>query len=447
MRRDPGLAAVLLGAWLAAQQPMPVDAQTWSAADARAFAGLLRLRTALTRGEPAGSVPAAVANPPAHDLVVVADVGGDVVFAPNATEGRRFFVLAWPKDGQKPPRHAMLLFDDGTALAAEIAHVDGTSRVQHLFAAGGGTRFADVLRQPGRSSYGDLWLLLDQVSTTEGLQVVDEHGVPLANVVVSTGPADAADPLGDVSLSGAAQPDPHPIACASTDKTGRARLRGPRGPATCLRLDFGSGAQVLASELRFERSDGALRIVADLAAIRARRAQAAAAVLTAVAAAEERCRGLCAIDANRDHDGEYGTLGQLSDVKPRLLGDAFRDVREGRVAIGGYLFQVWLPSRDGRGVADSQPGFAPKKSVDPRRARELWCAYAWPAEPALGGPVLFVNQTGQVFASDNDDRRYAGPERAPAAEAAFMLDGSGALDTKPANDGRGRDGWPWHLVR
>src|SRR5215510_3529309 len=126
MRRDPGLAAVLFGAWLAAQQPMPVDTAAWSSADARAFAGLLRLRTALSRGEQAGSVPAAVANPPAHDLVVVAEVGGDVVFAPKETAGKRFFMLAWPKDGQKPPRRAMLLFDDGTALAAEIANVDGT---------------------------------------------------------------------------------------------------------------------------------------------------------------------------------------------------------------------------------------------------------------------------------------------------------------------------------
>src|SRR5262249_36299831 len=211
-----------------------------------------------------GSVPAAVANPPAHDLVVVAEVGGDVVFAPKETAGKRFFMLAWPKDGQKPPRRAMLLFDDRTALAAEIANGDGTSPVQHPFAPGGGSRFADVLRQPGKSSYGDLWLLVDQVSTTAIVQVVDEHGAPLANVVVSTGPPDAAEPLGGVEL-----PDRHPIACASTDKTGIARLRGPRGDASRMRLDFGSGASVLASELRLERRDGSLLLVADLAAIRA----------------------------------------------------------------------------------------------------------------------------------------------------------------------------------
>src|SRR5262249_28102971 len=88
--------------------------------------------------------------------------------------------------------------------------------------------------------------------------------------------------------------------------------RSPRcGPAPCLGLEFGSGALVLATDLPPERRDGSLLVVADLAAVRARRERAAVAVLTAIAQAEERCRGLCAVDADHDHQGEYGTFGQL----------------------------------------------------------------------------------------------------------------------------------------
>ena len=69
---------------------------------------------------------------------------------------------------------------------------------------------------------------------------------------------------------------------------------------------------------------------------------------------------------------------------PPVLSTAFGKVLGRRVERSGYVFQMFLPAADGSAVAEASNGGADGIAVDPQRAEQLWCAYAWPLDEKSG---------------------------------------------------------------
>jgi hypothetical protein len=77
----------------------------------------------------------------------------------------------------------------------------------------------------------------------------------------------------------------------------------------------------------------------------------------------------------------------------------------------------------------------------------VWCLYAWPLEPGKSGQrVFFVDQGGDVLEASNDDNRYAGKAKGPAANAARAPGSGGKLDEASAANVQGLDGQHWRVV-
>ena len=64
-----------------------------------------------------------------------------------------------------------------------------------------------------------------------------------------------------------------------------------------------------------------------------------------------------------------------------------------------------------------------------------------------GRRCFFVNQSGDVLATDNDAQGYVGRDMGPKPNAAFAQGSSGKLDAKLAADEIGGDGVRWLVVK
>jgi len=157
------------------------------------------------------------------------------------------------------------------------------------------------------------------------------------------------------------------------------------------------------------------------------------ATLTHVAAAQSQCQASGVIDANGNGHGEYGFFGELSgrtiirgsnlSITPPVLSAAFGNVANSVVSRHGYLFQIFLPSKAADGVVEDEAGgdVGHDNGVDPGRAEELWCCYAWPAFYGKSGhEAFFINQSGKVLVSCNAVTKYSGASRPPTSMAAFL---------------------------
>jgi hypothetical protein len=188
---------------------------------------------------------------------------------------------------------------------------------------------------------------------------------------------------------------------------------------------------------------------------------AAVAALREIAAAQAKFRGARHVDIDRDGQGEFGFLKELSGasgvraradggrvgtvVSPPLLPAEFRMVgTTGELRLSGYLFRVFLPGESGLAVGESQL-FPVAEAVDARLASRAWCCYAWPSNHGTAGDrTFFVDATGVVL--ETDCALYSG-------EGAFSADAAGAaLRRGPATndvtgvaavDAIGRDGRTW----
>lgn len=185
--------------------------------------------------------------------------------------------------------------------------------------------------------------------------------------------------------------------------------------------------------------------------LRARRgAQQTAAIATLrnVASAQAQTQATACVDEDRDGTGEFAgfremsgaVAGRMSDVLiPPVLSSAFRTLSpHGEAQRNGYLYRFYLPGPRGRGVGESEAGFDAGSGIDPDLAETTWCCYAWPAEPGASRLTFFMNQAGDVLATEAD---YAGPGGGPAPDAAFVR--SGAITGKTATEQRGSDGNVW----
>jgi hypothetical protein len=458
---------VLMGE-LAAQQPAPTiesraappRTTAWSADDARMLSVLLQLRRRLLSDELLrNNLPGGGASGHYRLAVFTADDRGELETLKRMRKGQPFAIAAWPDDAQ---HRGFLVHSDGTTMVCEPG--DGELppfSADVALANGAAGKFADLLRQPGTSRSRHLWMWLDQFSTTFDALVVDERGGPRGGAAIVTGPVNT-DPGGGRGL-----PLAHdaPVAEATTDAQGHARLRGPLAAHGSVHLTIGESA-VRLERVRVEEQANALRIVVpdDALVSKACLANEAAAIATLknIVSAQAQCQASAAIDGNNNGAGEYGFFGELSGAQPLrsdgkgpvgskkmsppVLSTAFGNVQDGRVQRSGYLFQLFLPAKDFTAIGEASNGGAAGVAVDPLHAEVTWCAYAWPVDEKSGLRAFFVNQSGGVLASEPGGGGYFGVEHAPLPTAAFAAGSTGRLDACIAANNKGLDGRQWHVV-
>jgi len=157
------------------------------------------------------------------------------------------------------------------------------------------------------------------------------------------------------------------------------------------------------------------------------------------ATAQAHVRALGAIDADHDGVGEFAGIAELVGAptgrlpqalaEPPVRDGDFSERRDGAVLAYGYWFRIFLPGADGLGVREGTDGF-PRGAVDPDQAERSWCAYAWPATYRDSGiRTFFVNQQGEVWATDG---AYSGTDGDPPSDAALAAPGPITGGVSPA---------------
>ena len=183
---------------------------------------------------------------------------------------------------------------------------------------------------------------------------------------------------------------------------------------------------------------------------------AAVATLRSLASAQAQFRKRGKADADKDGTGEFGGFLELSGagpgrmagaLNPPVLSGAFRTLNaDGAVSRSGYLFHFYLPGAGGAGVGEPMAGYRDDDTLDSDLAETTWCCYAWPVTyKQSGNRVFFINQAGEVTATE--DPAYSGPGAAnqPASDAAFQS--AGRITGRPAIGVAGQDGNIWRRVR
>lgn len=120
---------------------------------------------------------------------------------------------------------------------------------------------------------------------------------------------------------------------------------------------------------------------------------------------------------DRDHDGvgEHGGLRDAAELTPVKDGGVPLPDAKGEAVVGGYVWRVVLPARDGRGVSETDQG--PATDADPDAAEDSFRVYAWPERHGVTGVHTFVTDaSGEVLVADVP--AYSGRGRGPAPEAA-----------------------------
>jgi prepilin-type N-terminal cleavage/methylation domain-containing protein len=169
---------------------------------------------------------------------------------------------------------------------------------------------------------------------------------------------------------------------------------------------------------------------------------AAISTMRQLSSCQAQVRTAAYIDGDGDGVGEFGYLGELagshavrgfaggvqaivaSKVKPPVASSAFGNVQNSRISRSGYLFQIYLPSAAGTGIAELATGGAdPGNFPDPDLCEILWCAYAWPVNfGSSSNRAFFTNQAGDVLQTLNETVKYSATV-APNVDAAFMTGG------------------------
>ncbi len=195
---------------------------------------------------------------------------------------------------------------------------------------------------------------------------------------------------------------------------------------------------------------------------------AAIATLKNISSAQAQCQASGVVDANNNGAGEYGYFGELSGaigvrdatgtasatrISPPVLSSAFGNVQAGGAASGGvvvrsgFYFQMYLPSAAGAAVPERSTGGVGATAPDASKSETLWCCYAWPSSFGNSGKrTFFVNQAGDVLATNNATLRYNGSTTTPAATAAYRNGSSGQLSATTAANATGLDNQRWTVV-
>ena len=191
---------------------------------------------------------------------------------------------------------------------------------------------------------------------------------------------------------------------------------------------------------------------------------AAIATLKNISSGQSQCQASGVIDVNGNGQGEYGFFGELSGriavrngtgatqtISPPVLSTAFGNVTpESNVSRSGYLFRMYLPDVTGAGIIEDATGGDPTNDngVDAGQAETLWCCYAWPQVQGNSGKrAFFVNQSGDVLATNGIAAAYSGVTAMPLHTAAFLTGTSGFLGNSVASNSIGNDNNRWVVVQ
>jgi prepilin-type N-terminal cleavage/methylation domain-containing protein len=189
----------------------------------------------------------------------------------------------------------------------------------------------------------------------------------------------------------------------------------------------------------------------------------AIAALQEIAAAQTQFQAMKAVDFDVDGVGEFGLLRELTGfvglrtastaatvgnrLDPPLLPSSFTGyASDTEVARSGYLFHLFLPGFAGTGVSDISSGSL-AAPIYSDLAATAWCCYASPRQYGkTGARTFFVNQTGDVVATDATYSR-TGAFTASNAGAAFQSGWAPTNITGIVATGTvGRDGNVWRAV-
>jgi hypothetical protein len=201
---------------------------------------------------------------------------------------------------------------------------------------------------------------------------------------------------------------------------------------------------------------------------------AAIATLRNLTSAQAQLQASGMVDADGDGIGEYGTLGELtgtvltragylkqsgvvdystkgSAVSPPLLSLSMVPNDQGIAVKGGYCFRIFLPDGNAPAGFTHESGTAKEpalaggtKTVSVDVSETTWSAYAWPEQRGKSGNrAFFINQSGDVIQSANENAEWSGADKAPAGSAAFT--GAG-ITSRVAIGTYGKDGDIWKMT-
>ncbi|HEB52646.1 MAG TPA: prepilin-type N-terminal cleavage/methylation domain-containing protein [bacterium] len=187
---------------------------------------------------------------------------------------------------------------------------------------------------------------------------------------------------------------------------------------------------------------------------------AAIATLKNISSGQSQCQASGVIDVNSNGQGEYGFFGELSGrvavrggssaISPPVLSAAFGNVSSARVTRSGYIFQMYLPNSSAVGVTEDATGGDTDngQGVDPSQAEVLWCCYAWPAAAGnSGNRTFFINQGGDVLATNGASTQYSGTTTVPSYDDAFVGTGTIGMSNRVAANTVAADGNTWVVVQ
>lgn len=187
---------------------------------------------------------------------------------------------------------------------------------------------------------------------------------------------------------------------------------------------------------------------------------AAIATLKNISSGQSQCQASGVIDTNNNGSGEYGYFGELSGrttvrggtqrISPPVLSTAFGNVAAARVSRSGYLFQMFLPDTTAQGIAEDATGgdTGNDNGVDAGQSETLWCCYAWPQVQGNSGKrTFFVNQSGDVLATNGATVAYNGTTTPCTYDVAFSAAASAAMSSAVAANTVGQDGNTWVVVQ
>lgn len=187
---------------------------------------------------------------------------------------------------------------------------------------------------------------------------------------------------------------------------------------------------------------------------------AAIATLKNISSGQSQCQASGVIDTNSNGSGEYGFFGELSGkvavragtqrISPPVLSTAFGNIAAARVSRSGYIFQMYLPDSSAEGVTEDATGGDTDngQGVDAGQAETLWACYAWPAVQGNSGKrAFFINQSGDVLATNGAGTAYNGSTTAPDFDAAYAASASAFMTSAVAANTVGQDGNTWVVVQ
>jgi hypothetical protein len=182
------------------------------------------------------------------------------------------------------------------------------------------------------------------------------------------------------------------------------------------------------------------------------------ATLTGFLAAQNDVRGTRAIDVDGDGVGEFGFLVEMNGTaarrgspgKPGKKERSYYCSRTWEYADGrasdenGYIFQIFLPGKDGVPIGETAKGPAGLPKPSPEHASKAWCAYAWPIELGRTGTrAFFISQAGQIL--ESTESRLSGTNAPKGTEA--LPKGTTSLVGLDGKRRKGNDGSVWKPVR